>query len=156
MFLVVDKKALVKDVDEPASKSLIISSNISIPQNSEYTQTIRKKYKSKPPFIMVGSGYKNNTGHSMDFIKTLTQMSKPELALFEQITDYLDIESNIGIVKAPKGNQVAQNKIYKGYKLLRAKDLVRRVQREMYMVNPDLIIPGDNYIKCKHTYDKLL
>ena len=155
MFLKVNGKSQEKKPLDSREYLKSTSEDI-IPEGSELYKGIRKKYKTKPVFRLVGRKGNNSEGDGMDMIQEMAKMNKAEIALFAMIELNLDWETNIGIVRNPKDNKSLTNKIYAGYKLLRAKDLVRRVQREMYMINPKLIIPGDNYIKCKHTYDNLL
>jgi hypothetical protein len=109
----------------------------------------------KPPFIMCGTGHKNNNGNSMNIIDTMAEMTKPELFLFRMITDRMNLTTMIGTTLSKSLTDSQKQQIKTGYKRLRTKNIIKRVRREHYMVNPDLIIPPEDYPRLKIIFKEL-
>jgi len=98
--------------------------------------------KRKPPFGLHGTGKENGKGRSMNLVKIMSQMNSAELWLFDKInSNRIKYSSNVGIVRSGSLSKQEKKKVSEGYKNLRAKDCVRRVKREYYMINPMLILP---------------
>jgi len=155
MFLRVGERMLKgsKNSDEMTIESSIVS----IPEDSELVQKLRKKYKEKPPFIMATSKRTARSGERdmvRDVIQEMLTWTKAEQKLFGAIEAVLDFETNVAEIAGPS-TKFEQNQLYKAYKLLRSKDVIRRIQPRMYMISPDLIIPGDEYLTAKERYSKL-
>jgi hypothetical protein len=127
--------------------------------------SIGKKRTSKPSFMMVGNGnYETkNNGQSMDYTKELLNMSKPEAAMFLLLMENRltpDIRkprsrSNYTFIDNKALDGKARRQIVAAYKILRAKDLVVRVQRGRYLINPRLVISSDDWQEEELAYIKL-
>lgn len=107
--------------------------------------SITKKPKS-PSFYRIGKGTTNMKGiTSIDLLTEMANMTKVEstalLTIRDNITwDNPDGEVYITFTSAEKQKQ---KKFLEGFKLLEAKDLVRRTKRSHYMINPKALIPLD-------------
>lgn len=127
---------------------------ITMEANEELTVTSRKNKYDYPPFFMSGNGGTNLNGQSIDLISTLCTFTKPEQMAFIKLTEQLECikdsrkAHNLCVVKIKDlGKEQQSFKI--GIKKLIDKGLVRRAQKEHYMINPDLIIT------TKYTEDKI-
>ena len=97
------------------------------------------KYTEKPPFIMVGNGMKNRTYQAYPLLETLLDLSKPEAWLFRLYLNSYNDRTGLSTLTAPLSNServTASN----AYKLLQQRDLVRKVKRQVYMINPCALI----------------
>lgn len=97
------------------------------------------KYTEKPPFIMVGNGMKNRTYQAYPLLETLLELSKPEAWLFKILLDMYNDQTGLSIltVSFSGTDKVTASKAYKS---LNQRDLVRRVKRQVYMINPCALI----------------
>jgi len=106
-------------------------------------------YVKKPSYIMVASGYgvKN-----MDYTKELLAMTPQEAFVFNILMDNRDtpdpmkpyIRSNYSHIDNSILTKSEKKKVYEGYKRLRNKNLVVRLARGKYLINPRLIITHDS------------
>lgn len=82
----------------------------------------------------------------IDFFDTLKEMTKdPSIQLLSELLSTKDSTTNIALLDSSTLSQVDKNKISKGYKELAAKDLVVRVKRGVYLINPRLSPPYADY-----------
>jgi hypothetical protein len=136
--------------------------NITLKQNQ--TLEIRNAASvRKPSYIMVASGY--NTGKSMNYTKELLAMTSQEAFVFDILMDnrdtpYLDkpyIKSNYTYIDNSTLTKNEKKKVYEGYKRLRSKDLVIRISRGKYLINPKLVITNDDlYVTELVAYNRLV
>jgi hypothetical protein len=104
-----------------------------------------KSIEVQPPFFKVGNGRTNKQGvSSMDLIDEMTKMSQPALKVIGWIKDGMVCdpftESISFVVKIVPETSSDKRILKKGFKELQAKDIVRRVKRSHYMINPKAII----------------
>jgi len=122
---------------------IIVKEYFEIPKGYEKVTKIEKmKEDYKPSFRLAGDGKKNRQGYSMNLVEETCNFTSQEQWLFIKIEKELD-DKNVSIVRSKPLTKVEKEKLSIGYKRLRSKDLVRRIRREHYMVNPRLIIPKD-------------
>ncbi len=62
--------------------------------------------------------------------------------------------SNIISTKSLKLNSTQKNQFSTGYKRLNSKNIIKRIKRQLYIINPDFQIPT-NYKNEKETYEQL-
>lgn len=127
--------------------------NISL--NADEILEIRsKKIKSdnKPHFNMIGTGrngMSSTTLPTVDLLYEMNQMTSAEGFAFLTLRDnIMFLSREEGYAPFIKVSQVDmtkyQQKVFRdGIPKLIAKDLVRRVKRGVYMINPMAIIPSD-------------
>jgi len=122
-----------------------------------------KNYGKKPAFIMVGSGNKdkeNKGTYSMDYTKELLNMTKPEGFMFGLLMENRTvpdarlpyIKINETYIDNSKLTQTEKKYVAKAYKILREKDLIVRIRREHYIINPRLVISNDEWQKDERLY----
>ena len=115
---------------------------------------LKKEYRPQPPFKRLGDGKMGKYGKAYPLIETMLEFSKPESWLFKillkthsETTGF----SNISKVSLTKTEQVVMSK---AYKLLNQRELVRKVKRQVYMVNPSGLIT-DNWKEHLQVWESL-
>jgi len=122
-------------------------------------ETTIKKAKSKPSFMLVGNGIGSTSKgtHSMDYTETLLGLSKAGRDMFGNLfKNRLDEEDASGFPVPFKKRNICYldrkgmterevKNLTKGYKELADKDVVVRIKRGWYVINPRLIISGDHW-----------
>jgi len=116
------------------------------------------------PYYKMGNGRQTNKGTSMDLVHEMSKMSKPELWLFDLIISkfdgkyedyYQDDFINQVLLSSKDMTGTEKKYLTSGYKLLYSKDIIRKVKRGKYMVNPKLIIPFKNADKARDIWKEL-
>ena len=105
--------------------------------------TSDKKVKQiRPNFMMVGNGTMNNKDiGSIDFLEEIVNSTKAEQFLLLSIKNGINYGNSYSpIVRVIGSTKYEQNLITAGYKSLLARNLVRRVKKSNYMINPNAII----------------
>lgn len=100
---------------------------------------------TKPNYFKVGNGTMNKHSiQSIDLINELINMSKPAQTVIGWIKDAMvwDTTTNsIAFIAYVNPKSAADKQILKkGFKELSEKDLVRRVKKSHYMINPKAIV----------------
>ena len=99
------------------------------------------------PYYKIGNGNYNNIGQSMNLIQEMTKMSKPELWFFGEIESRIDFRNQkaTGEVVLDYSMYTSSQKqnIKKAYILLNNKNIVKRIKRGKFIINPKLILPRD-------------
>lgn len=115
--------------------------------NPDETVGIEKRRAKKPNYFMIGNGTMNKHKiYGIDLLKELTECSKAGQFLILQIKDGINhINGYHHVVKVDRKELTSTECQYlaKGYKELVEKDLVRRVKRGHYMINPNALVPVD-------------
>ncbi len=140
--------------------------NINLPEGKELYAGVRNKVV-RPNYYQLGSGMsKKLLEHNpVDAIIELLHMTPQEAFVIETLKKvcgfvHLDDDnryysSDIVSMKYVALSSTNKVRFSIGYKRLREKDLVRRIKRQEYIINPNLIIPThyekeiDIYYKCK-------
>lgn len=119
--------------------------------------TRSKERKAKlPPFTMIGrSGKMRGKLEGYPLLDVMADMSKAEAWFFKLVRRNMNINTNIAHIQNNLLSKSDQQKKKLAYKSLKSKDLVRRVQREMYMVNPDAMILPAAYEENKKVWEAL-
>jgi hypothetical protein len=112
--------------------------------------TIFKDIRKLPPFDKIGNGIYSNSiiGDPMDLLYEVSNFTSSERFCFFIIKNkiYYDNKSKkiIYIVKnATKGLSKSEIvKFSKGYKKLKEKNIVRKISKGTYMINPNGLIPS--------------
>ena len=108
--------------------------------------TIDIHKSKKPPWIAIAGGplAKPNDKHLLQMIG---EMSTAERWFFLYVASKMDHSSNTAQISNAELTKSQINAKSRAYKALHKKGLLKRVKREYYMVNPNIIIPlgrGDN------------
>lgn len=123
---------------------------------------------TQPNYYKIGNGTMNKEGvRSINLVKEMVNLSKPAQKMIAMIMDKMiydpfyygkDLNGKwIGgvifdVYLVPKNN-TERKIILKGFKELHNKDLVRRIKRSQYMINPNAIIT--EYSKQIELWDSL-
>ena len=113
-----------------------------------------KIYKptSKPPFIMVGDGTSNRNGDTMDFITILAELPADERFMMKLVYQRSDSGRRIARIDYSSISAADKRKISTAYKKLRSKDYIRRWSRGVFMINPRLILPREDFNSVEKEY----
>jgi hypothetical protein len=105
----------------------------------------------RPSFDMVGNGKMNHKlkVQSIDLLQEVAEMNSDEKFCFFMIKDKITWDEydkkyicQVRIYSKHM-TQGERNMFSRGFKLLNHKDIVRRVKRGTYMINPSALIPKD-------------
>ena len=99
-----------------------------------------KKYNPQPPFLRIGNGMKGQHGTAYPLLETMLEFSKPEAWLFAILLKTHSDKSGQSDISKLTFTKVDLNNLSKAYTLLKQRDLVKRVKRQVYMINPSAII----------------
>lgn len=111
----------------------------------EVLQKARVARVSQPNYYRIGNGTMNRQGiQARDLLKELVELSKPGQTTLMWIKDGMvwntSTESIDFVVKVLPDTSAGKQVLKKGFKELHDKDLVRRVKRSHYMINPNALI----------------
>jgi hypothetical protein len=134
------------------SEVIITTSTLEVHKDYDINISQRKRYDNKPSYAMVGDGRMDKSfskPKGIDLIEEALNMSAPEKFCFRAIKDSIkwDRFDNRLIYQVPirtsEFTATDKTQFQTGFKLLSAKDLVRRISRGVYMINPTALIPTD-------------
>jgi len=115
--------------------------------------TKRKNRNNVPPFFMggrVGTIRSKKMGYPL--LDVMADMTKPEAWFFKELRHSMDIRTSVGIMKNGDLSLSDRQKKKLAYAPLKEKDLVRRVKKETYMINPDALIYPETYEESKKAW----
>lgn len=129
----------------------------------EITRRTTKVNNPTPPWNMIGNGMSNRTGSSVDFIDICAELNQAELKLLKFLRDmYNDNirnkEENSNLVVPSKDANYSPylaKALEKNYKHLAYMEVVIRVKRGTYLLNPNLFIPTSNYRAINTTWENI-
>ena len=116
---------------------------------------IKKKVKTPTPnYFRVGNGTMNRYKvKSIDLLDEAMNATKAAQWVIKSIKNGIGWENDYDpVVRVVARTDTEKAYLKRGYKELVEKDLVRRVKRGYYMINPDALIPID-YKKAKEIWD---
>lgn len=133
---------------------------------NEIVEVIRKKrYKETfPPYSIVGNGKTSRTrGKSMDIVDVCSQFNIAENRLLQFFRDRIldnnvnkELNPNVVIPTNHKDfDQYLKTALKKNFPHMEYMEVIRRVKRGTYMVNPALFIPTEGYTAIKAQWDSL-
>ena len=105
----------------------------------------KQKRATKPNYFMIGNGTMNKHKiYGIDLLKELANSTKAEQFLLLAIKDGICYGNDYSpIVKVIPETETQRQYIKLGYKSLLARELVIRVKKAHYMINPNALIPID-------------
>ena len=130
----------------------------------EITKKTVKVKDPTPPWNMVGNGMSNRTGTSIDFIDICAELNQAELRLLKFFRDVYnenirnrEVNTNqIVPAKEELFSPYLSKALEKNYKHMAFMEIVVRVKRGTYLVNPNLFIPGANYSSINKVWNELI
>ena len=144
-------------------------------KGEEYAIRKIKTDSYKPPFILIGNGrYKTNEGYkSMDAIDVISKLTKVEVAIVQYMKNILIDQHQwninnptsqdkyrasvvqVPIIEALAMNSYLKKGMAKSYKNLVDMNILIRIRRNVYMINPNFIIPPENYKEANDEWEKI-
>jgi hypothetical protein len=119
---------------------------LTLKEDEAVTVVKKREPRKRPNFTMIGNGTMNKDGvQARDLLREMTQMTKAELYTLIWIRDAIYWENRTGEVALYMADLTStqQRQFKSGFKSLHEKDLVRRIKRSHYMINPNALIPLD-------------
>jgi hypothetical protein len=124
--------------------------------NEEYV--VHKQHrpcKSKfPPFAAYAGG-RYMIDPTKSLLSKLGHMNASERWFFIYLHEHLDYTTNIAKIRNSDLTSSQQAYKIKAFKSLHEQDMVKRIQREYYMINPDWVIPIPGYPAAKEYWNTL-
>ena len=116
-----------------------------ISPGEQVTVEEKQKRATKPNYFMIGNGTMNKHKiYGIDLLKELANSTKAEQFLLLAIKDGICYGNDYSpIVKVIPETETQRQYIKLGYKSLLARELVIRVKKSHYMINPNALIPID-------------
>jgi len=125
---------------------IIISSNLN---KNQYLETSVKTMGKLPNYIRLGKGGMNKHNiESIDMVNEIMLMTKAEHLVIKTIKSAIDKQwdSTTWEMYLPLAKLLSKSKygvFFKGFKLLKDKNLVVRTKQGHYLINPRAFIPPD-------------
>jgi len=110
-----------------------------------------------PSYYKIGTGKMNKHKiQSIDLLDEVIASNKAEQYVIKIIKDSVTYDSPDGVVTIPTHRMTDTEKrmFRRGYKTLYERDLVRRVKRGQYMLNPNALILN-SYANCLDVWNSL-
>lgn len=116
-----------------------------ISPGEQVTVEEKQKRATKPNYFMIGNGTMNKHKiYGIDLLRELANSTKAEQFLLLAIKDGICYGNDYSpIVKVIPETETQRQYIKLGYKSLLARELVIRIKKSHYMINPNALIPID-------------
>lgn len=116
---------------------------VNLPKNIDLH--LSTKAKAKWLFSFTPLGTKNmSKPDSLDSLDVICQFNKAELHLLKLIKDNIN-KHNIAVLKRSTLTKSDQRKLDTSLKAFTQKGLIKRIQKEHYLVNPYFLVPNLDY-----------
>lgn len=145
--------------------SLHIDSAAVTPESDEVIEIIRKKKYNEPlpPYNIVGNGLTNRHGTSVDILEICLQLNMAEMKLLQFLRTAFTINSinkeEIPNVVLPSSwdefDKYLSTALMKNYTHLEYLQVIKRIRRGVYMVNPRILMPSKEYLRIETMWDNL-
>lgn len=113
-------------------------------------------WSKKPMFLMLGQPVKHHTRiPGYPILDTMLNFNKEEQRFFKLLIDNLNTETNVCSLTHVEFNDTQVVKLSKTYTALKELDLVKRVGKRIYMINPKAVIPPKTYDEAQTFWDSL-
>lgn len=149
--------------NDMSSNDLI--SYVPAPENGEVLEITRKNaYKEPlPPYNIVGNGFTNRNGTSVDVLEVCLQLNLSEMKLLQFFRTAFTTkminrveEPNVIVPKYTANfDQYLQTALMKNYKHLEHLQVMRRMKRGVYILNPRMFIPSRGYTAMVVAWDRI-
>jgi len=115
--------------------------NLSLDEELVTYRRRRSRTDRKAPYFICGLGGANRHGESMNVVEVLAGLSPAAIKLFSAMLKTRVVESNLVLREQLVKNGVDSRSVDNHMPLLMAVDLVRRISRGVYMINPMAVMP---------------
>ncbi len=150
-----------KDIEKV---KLLIETNINnnslfLPQvysDEEYVvRSQKKRPKHKLPPFVAHRGGKYMKDRKDSLLHIIGKMNAAERWFFLYVDNLLEFETNEAVVRNSDLTNTQLGYKTKAYKSLHKRGLIKRIKREHYMINPDMVIPLETYPIVKKKWDSI-
>ena len=119
--------------------------------------TQRKRNYKIPPFQCIGaSGMSKFKIKGLDLPPIVKNLSKPANHFFWQAVEDKSSETNEVVIRGKSLSKSQKNQLSRVYAELHKANLIKRVKREHYMVNPKAALPNfNNFESCWTQWENL-
>lgn len=116
-------------------------------------QHTRGSKENLPPYTLVGNGHTSSNGTSRDIVEVCMDMNQAELKLLQfmrevmikQIMNKSTEPSIITPTHYPEYSKYLATAMAKNYEHLEYLEVIRRIKRGTYILNPNLVLPPRHY-----------
>jgi hypothetical protein len=120
--------------------------NIVLSTNDEAVVHTRSRTRDrKVPFTMFGNGKDNRNGASMNILELMCELTDGPRKLFTAMVACRNEDNNTVRHTSLLQANVPSRAIGNHLPVLIEKDMVRRVQRGLYLINPYLVLPPEGH-----------
>jgi hypothetical protein len=123
--------------------------------DKEFILSTKAKSAYKGPFYIAVRGDRHMAEKENSLLQKLGKMGNAERWFFLYLEARMDAKTNIAVVKSSELTKTQINYKVEGYRLLYMANMVKKVRREHYMINPNEIIPVWDYDEVKKMWDSL-
>ena len=138
---------------------------ISPPDDNEVLE-ITKKNKTKeklPPYNIVGNGMSNKHGSSVDVLEICLQLNISEIKLLQFFRDqfttkliaHIEFPNIVIPTKIQSFDKYLATALMKNYKHMEYLQVIERIKRGIYMLNPKLFIPPRRFSEAVAKWNSL-
>lgn len=126
---------------------------VKVSDDKEVVVSERKKYKTKHKFIALGM-----TMYNEDEVKKtahiMMELSVSAHWLIWNLIAQRDYNNNVVKMELKNLSSAEKQRGARGYKELKDKKLAVRIDKSVFLINPDFILPNfNNYQACKEHWD---
>lgn len=115
-----------------------------------------KPINKKPIFYMVGRASMNAKQLSgISLLDLMLEFNKDQQRFFKLLLDCRNVETNCCDIRTRDISPTEVVKISRAYTALKELDLVKRVSKGTYMINPKALIPPMTYEQVQVVWDSL-
>jgi len=138
--------------------------NVLLPEDNEVIEISRKKRQKEPfpGFTVFGNGKETrNGGKSMDILAICMELNTAEIKLLQFFRDVIEQQKMVG---EDNPNKVTPNRheefgaylkiaLKKNFAHMKELEILKRMKRGTYMINPSLLIPIKDVVKIKAEWE---
>lgn len=118
----------------------------------ETKPVVRKK---RPSWVAIGDGMQTKHFKSYPYEETLLDLSTPESKMLKLVIQHYNIHTGYSVVDLSKHTASEKNVLSSGYIKLKQRELVRRVKKGVYMINPSARINLNLFDSLHEAWQKL-
>ena len=99
-----------------------------------------QKKQPRPSWIAIGTGMNNRHFTSYPYIQTLLTLTSNEQKMFALIQGAYNRDTGLSFIDLSQYTPSQKTELSKGYKALEKRELVKRIEPKLYMINPLAVI----------------
>lgn len=130
---------------------------IEICDGKEVTISERKKYRHNIKFVALGIMMIDDKNKEIEISRIMQELGFNANWLLWCLIEKRNYNTNVSMFSANELGNDLKKRLVRGHKELSEKNLVIRIKKATYMLNPDVVIPNfNNYAECKNTWLELV